>query len=370
MNLTIARRTLHEVLQTAGRAVSQHTSLPVLKNVALYAEGDTLRLSATDLELAITLEVAATVTAGGCLCVPAKTLAEIVAALPEGDVTLSAAEDLLTVKAGRSEYRVNGLSAEDFPALPEVGDAWAFSVPEGDLRTALKQTLYAASDDDTRPILTGVLVKVADGVLRLVATDTHRLACIPLVGAFPAAGSCIVPQRALGEVLRLLGDGEGVKVQADPNQIRFEVGRAALVSRLIEGQFPKFERVIPSSHTRLVTMDREDLLGALKRARIVAREAAAKDRVILTFDADSEGDCTLTISADGDGGRAEERLSCAWEGDPPTAPIAFNAGYLAEALGSLTEERVRLEMSEPLSPTILRGEGAVGLSVLMPMALQ
>jgi DNA polymerase-3 subunit beta len=368
MKLTVTRKELYEGLQIVGRAVSTQTTLPVLKNVLIQPGDGVIKLSATDLELGVEVLVPASVTEGGSLTVPAKTFSEIIAALPEADVSLAADDhENLVICCRRSEYRIHGLTAEDFPSLPEVGGSVSLQVPQAQMKEMIRQTAIAASDDDTRPILTGICAMLQGGKLRLIATDTHRLAVRTApVGEEAAETTVIIPARAMNELLRVLGEDPDAKlaVRIDTNQILFKTERVTLVSRLIEGQFPRYERVIPSGHTRRLTIPREDFQSSLRRARIVARDAAAKDRVVL----EAEGE-SLTITAEGDGGKAHEDFEIAREGDPIS--IAFNVTYLLEVLGVLDCEGVYLELTEPLAPAVLRPvDGDDYLMVVMPMQVQ
>jgi len=368
MKLTVARKELYEGLQIVGRAVSSQTTLPVLKNVLIEPGTDAIKLSATDLELGVEVRVSANIQEGGSLTIPAKTFSEIVAALPEADVSLAADEkDSLVICCRRSEYRMHGLTAEDFPALPEVGGSVSVQLPQPLMKEMIKQTALAASDDDTRPILTGICFSIQDGLLRLAATDTHRLA-VRTAKVTESAGdtTVIVPVRAMNELIRVLADDPTamLDIRIDQNQILFRTERVTLVSRLIEGQFPKYERVIPASHTRRLTIQRDELQSSLRRARIVARDAAAKDRVVLA----TEGE-NLVITAEGEEGRAHEEFEIAREGDEIS--IAFNVNYVLEVLGVLDCAGIFLELTEPLSPAVVRPvDGDDYLMVIMPMQVQ
>jgi DNA polymerase-3 subunit beta len=368
MKLIVTRKELYEGLQIVSRAVSAHTSLPVLKNVLIEPGTDAIKLSATDLELGVEVLVPAKVQEGGSLTVPARTFSEMVAALPEADVSLAADDrDNLILVCRRSEYRINGLTAEDFPALPEVGGSVALQVPQKLMKEMIRQTVLAASDDDTRPILTGICLVLQEKQLRLIATDTHRLA-VRTAGVNEASGdtTVIIPSRALNELSRVLSEAEDalLHVRVDQNQILFKTERVTLVSRLIEGQFPKYERVIPGSHSRRLTIQRDEFQSALRRARIVARDSSAKDRVVLA----TEGE-NLVLSAEGEEGKAHDEFEVAREGDDIS--IAFNASYLLDVLGVLDCEGIYLEMTEPLSPAVVRPvDGDDYLMVVMPMQVQ
>lgn len=378
MNLTVTRKALLEGLQIVSRAVSHASSLPVLKNVLIEAgmssilddgpQEGLLRLAATDLELGVEYIVPCRITQPGSLTVPAKTFAELVNSLPEADITLAVnVEDRLDITCRASAYTQQGLPAEDMPALPTVEATGDLVLPQPTLKRMLKEVLFAVSDDDTRPILTGVLLRVENGKLTLVATDTHRLA----VTSFPVdpalSASMIIPARALTEMLKPLSDDPERMVTVrvgNENQVEFRTERLKLISRLIEGSFPKYERVIPSKYSRRWTIERDSFQSCLKRASIVAREAAAKDRVILATDGER-----LTISATGEDGEAHEEMEIAREGDELS--IAFNVQYLQQALASMQSEGVFLEATESLSAAILRPlDNPDHLVTLMPMQVQ
>jgi DNA polymerase III subunit beta len=368
MKVTCERRELHEGLQTVARAVSGRSSLPILGNVLLDPGTDALRLAATDLELGIERLVPARVAEAGQITLPARTLSEIVNVLPDAEVTIAAdaaAGDVI-ITCRRSEYRIHGLPAEEFPVLPEVGADAAFTLPERELRDMIRQTTLAASTEDTRPILTGAYTLLEERTLTMVATDTHRLAYRQgTVTEASGEVAAIIPARALGELSRVLdaGNDQPVQVRVDKNQVHFRTERATVVSRLIEGQFPKYEKVIPSQHTRKLTIPKEELLQAIRRVEVVARDNA--HRVVFR----TAGELlTLTAEA-GDLGRAFEEVEVIREGDD--IQIAFNARYVMDVLSVLDSEGLYLEMTEPLRPAVVRPvEGPNYLMVIMPMSLQ
>jgi DNA polymerase-3 subunit beta len=240
------------------------------------------------------------------------------------------------------------------------------SVPQGQLAEVLRQTVFAASKDETRPILTGALFSFADGNMQIVATDTYRLAMRKTViaGGFEGTRTAIVSVRALNELLRVLSADKDdlVNVAVTDNQAEFEVGHVRIGSRLIEGQFPNFEKVIPDSHEKRVTLVAEDFEQALRRALIVAREDAY--RVVLR----AEGQA-LQISAESqDVGKVSEEMACRLDGEP--AEIAFNCRYLLEVLEAIGTEEINLDLSGPLNPGMLRAQGVDDyLYVLMPMQI-
>lgn len=366
MKVTCERRDLHEGLQTVARAVSSRSSLPILGNVLLEPETDTLRLAATDLELGIERRVPARVGEAGPITLPAKTLSEIVGVLPEAEVTIAAdstGDVVLTCR--RSEYRLHGLPAEEFPVLPEVGAEATFTLPEGELGKMIRQTIFAAASEDTRPILTGVYTVLDDKSLLMVSTDTHRLA-LRRGAVTEASGevAAIIPARALQELSRgLEPDSEQpIQVRLDRNQVQFRSERLAVVSRLIEGQFPKYEKVVPSEHTRKLTIQKDEFQQAVRRAAVVAQHN--NHRVIMRTTGEM-----LTLTAEGDMGQAHEEVEVIREGDD--IQIAFNARYVLDVLGVIDSEGLYLEMTEPLRPAVMRPVGGPEyLMVIMPMSLQ
>ena len=372
------RKDLLEAVQIVGHAVSGRSSLPILSHILIQAEGDGLRLVATDLELGISCRIPASISEVGALTAPARTLTEVLANLPDkGEVALSVDKShTVRVNCQKSDYKILGLPAEDYPSLPEVPDTVSFSIPQARLREMIRHTLFAVSTDETRAILTGVLLVFDGESLRLVATDTHRLASISSgIVAGNGSQNAIVPSRAMNELTRLLTDAEGdVKVILSNNQVQFDLpGEAGIqiVSRLIEGQFPNFQRVIPTLYTRRLTIPSEQLLRATRRASIVARENS--NRVILRTQEDK-----LVLTAESQTvGNAYEEVEVEKLGDD--IQVAFNSKYLLDVLSVVDTENVYLDLTEPLKPGVVRpapAQQAEGqeeapapdyLCVLMPM---
>ncbi len=375
------RKDLFEAVQTVGHAVSGRSSLPILSHILIQAEDNGLRLIATDLELGISCRIPARIEEGGALTAPARTLTEVLGNLPDkSDVALSVDKShTVRVHCERSDYKILGLPAEEYPQLPEVKDTVGFSIPQAKLKEMIRHTLFAVSTDETRQILTGILIVFDGETLKFVATDTHRLAVkTATITAGRGSQNAIVPARAMNELTRLLTEGEGdVEVTLSNNQIQFSLpGEAGvqIVSRLIEGQFPNYQRVIPSAYQKRLAIPVQQLLRAVRRASIVARENA--NRVILKADDDK-----LVLTAESQiVGNAYEEVEVVREGDD--VEIAFNAKYLLDVLSVLEEDGLHLELTEPLKPGVLRpvptapkeGEPAADLTpdylcVLMPMQI-
>ncbi|MEP6757393.1 MAG: DNA polymerase III subunit beta [Chthonomonadales bacterium] len=370
------RKDLHEGVQAVGHAVSGRSSLPILSHILIKSGENCLELLASDTELSMSLSIPATILQSGNLTVPGKLLAELTGSL--GDNNISVSVDLshsIRVVSGKSDYKLLGLPAEDYPSIPTVRDDNKFSVPQKLLKDMIRKTIFAVSTDEARAILTGVLMIQSEGTLKLVSTDTHRLAMRSApVGVYNGTCSVIVPSRTLNELSRLLSDAPGeVTVTATSNQIMFETPGSdttravTLTSNLIQGQFPNFERVIPTTHTRLLTMQAEPFTRAVKRAAIVARNNA--HRIVLRSEDDH-----LSITAESTmEGAAYEQVEAVMEGDP--VEMAFNAKYMIDVLNVLDTEGLYLEMTDALKPGVLRPsvekpeeEGSY-LCILMPMQI-
>ncbi len=372
MKVICNRGVLHEALQHVGRVVSGRTTLPILSNVLLEAKGDRLKLVAYDMEIGAQSSVAIQAEEEGSITVPARVLSDVVASLPNATVEIQSRErSLLGLQCGRSQYTINGLPAEEYPALPEVSGEIAFEISQELMKDMIRTTVFAVSGDETRAILTGVLLrKEAEGGMKMVATDSYRLAlktappeAIQVQG--DGAWEAIIPARALQELNRMLDPAATetpVKVRASEQQILFEVGPYTLISRLIEGQFPNYQRLLQSETKWRVVVSRQDLLAAIKRAAIVARSEASK----LIF---RTGDGTLFISAESaDLGRAHEELAANLEGEE--LEIGFNAEYLTDVLAVMSSDNIVWELTGALSPGMIKGSDDPDyLYVVMPMQL-
>jgi len=368
LKATCPRDTLFEAMQVVARAVSGRTTLPILNNVLVDGAEDALRFVATDLELSIEASIPAQVEEDGALTAPARVFTEVVQNLPSADVTLAVDEaNTVALRCQKSEYAIRGLPPEEFSTLPEIEGGIEFAIPQDTMKAVIEQITLAASPDETRPMLTGALLRIADGEMTVVATDTHRLALRKLTGleGLPDAPvRAIVPARALNELARSLprDEDEPVKVQLGERLIQFSVPGLTIASRLIEGEFPNYEKVIPTDFDRKLTAKREELAIALRRALIVAREDA--NRVVLA----AEGDA-LRISADSqDVGHASEEVPVSLDGAP--IEIAFNARYLLDVVNAIAADDIEIELSGPLSPGAVRPLGEADyLYVLMPMQI-
>ena len=368
LNVSCPQAELHSRIQTVAHGVSGRSTQPVQNNIYMASAGGKLRLVATDLEF-ISLEatIDAAVADEGAVTVPARLITEVMGAAGGQDVSLQADErNTLTVTSASSRWEIRGMSAADFEMLPELVEPAELELPQGALESILSQTVFATSQDETRPILTGALFNIHSGGLEVVATDTYRLALRKMTAEIPLEEprSAIISSRALTEVLRVLdaGSDEPVRMALTDSQVAFSIGPVTVGSRLIEGQFPNYEKVLPDSTDRRVTVGRRDFAEALRHALIVAREDAY--RVVITGD-----DGAIRISADSqDVGHHEEQVAAELEGEKPE--IAFNARYLLDALDAVDEDQVVLELSQPLAPGTMKPVGSDDyLYVIMPMQI-
>jgi DNA polymerase-3 subunit beta len=359
------RDTLAETLAIAGRAVSSRGgALPILSGVRLEVAGDQLHVAGTDLDL--TIQAGTTVAAGedGVCVVPARLIVDIVRALEPGAVVIETDDDEARIASGRSQFAVRVLPADDFPRLPAAADkTGAVTLPAADLSEALRQVVRAASADDARPVLTGVLVAAEEGGLRLVATDSYRLAVRDLPGAhvLREGQKVLVPSRALAELQRLLGSAKEVTLRLAEHDVTFEVGDVRLTTRLIEGEFPNYRQLIPASYPNRLIISKDALLDAVKRVKLLVRDQTTPVRLAMRADG-----VELTVT-NPEEGKATEDVDAKYEGTEMT--VAFNPAYLSDGVEAITGDEVLLETLDALKPATLRATEASGeyLYLLMPV---
>lgn len=360
MKFRCERDVLVEALGTAARAVSGRGGLPGLSGVRAELQGDQLKLTGSDLDLTITVSVTVAGEADGAVVIPARLAQEIVRALEPGAVSLAADADELSISAGRSQFSIRLIAGDDFPRLNALeGDAVSLAASE--FSEALKQVVLAASNDDSRPILTGVQLSAEQGGLRMVATDSYRLAMRDLPGAsvLDEGQSVLIPSRALQELNRILGHSDQVLLRLGDREAAFEVGPITLNTRLIEGEFPNYRGLIPDNHPNVMTVQRDELLDALRRVKLLAREATP---VRLEMSADGLELAAVTQ----DVGTARETIEGTYEGTPLT--VAFNPQFLLEGVEVAASEQVTLSTIDELKPALVRiAENSEFLYLLMPV---
>jgi DNA polymerase-3 subunit beta len=357
VNVSVMQENLARGLSIVSRAVSTRSTLPVLGNVLIRTEDAGLKLTATNLEIGITYWVPGKIDTDGAITVPAKLLADIVAGLPSGDrVDLELqAGDTLRIRSGRFETHVKGIDAEEFPAIPTAGERPTTRIAQKVLRRALTETTFAAASDEARPILTGVLCKFEGDQLTLAAADNYRIAVKVVATLDPVEEtSIVVPARSLNELSRILSDVDDpvdVVLAPSKNQILFHLEGIDLVSRLIDGQFPNYQQVLPKGHTTRSVIDREELLKAVRLAALIASSAAN----IVKLGVGVDGEPGIVVTAAAEVGDNEGKVEATIEGDGTT--IAFNARYLMDVLQNVSTDQFALELNGPLSPGVFRPIG-------------
>lgn len=374
MKVTCLQESLAKSLQIAGRAVSPRTTLPILGNVLLRAEAGRLRIVATNLEIGIECWVgAAKVEDEGRITVPAKLFTDFVNSLPAGQIELSlnVRTKSVHIKSGPFEANLKGLDAEEFPIMPAMPDKAMTSVAQSVLRKMIHEVAFVAATDDSRPVLTGVLTTFEGGEMTMAAADPYRLSVRrgPLASPVAEKTEVIIPAKSLSEVERVLGDTDDAVdlfVTANRSQIIFHTSEVDLVSRVIEGQFPNYRQVIPTSSQTTVTVQRQELLNATRLASYFARDAAN----IVRFQIDPSSEPPLVVSANAaEVGDNTGRIDATVEGQAAT--IAFNSRFVQDALGSLSAAEVRLELGGPLAPGVVKvvGDEDAYLHVVMPLRI-
>lgn len=364
MKLRCERDNLLDALTTAGRASSGRSgATSVLPGIRLSLAGDRLEVTGTDQDLTISTEVAVAGLSDGVVVAPGRLLTDIVRAFEPGAVLVQGDEEELQVSAGRSQFVLRPYRPGDFPHLPAPSGA-SVSLSTAGLAEALRQVVRAASSEDTRPVLTGVLMAAEAEGLRLVATDSYRLAVKDLPGAKGVLGEgqkVLVPSRALSELQRLLGgEAEAVEVRLGSHDVRFAVGQVKLTTRLIEGEFPPYRQLIPFNYPNRLVITREAFLDAIRRVRLVARDATTPARISLRADT-----AQLSVITN-DWGQAVEEVDAKYEGAEMT--IAFNPQYLAEGVEAVSGEEVVLETIDALKPATLKPtDKADYVYLLMPV---
>ncbi|MBI2773058.1 MAG: DNA polymerase III subunit beta [Chloroflexi bacterium] len=374
MKVTCLQENLTRGLQVTGRGVSTRTTLPILGNVLLRTENGRLKLTATNLEVGINCWVAAKVDDEGSITVPAKLFTDFVNSLPPGPIELSLNVRTKTVhiRSGAYEANLKGLDAEEFPNIPGIPDRPTTKMSQSVLRRMIREVAFVAATDDSRPVLTGVLTTFEGDEVLMAAADPYRLSVRRdrLLAPVKEKLEAIIPAKSLFEVERILADSDDpVEIYITPNksQVIFHTEDVDLVSRVIEGQFPNYKQVIPSSSQTMVTVQREELLKATRLASYFARDAAN----IVRFQVDPTSDTPLVVSATAaEVGDNTGRIEATVQGQATT--IAFNSRFVQEALASLTAAEVKLELGGPLAPGVVRVVGDsedAYLHVVMPLRI-
>ena len=368
MRFTISREKLLEGLQAVTAAVPAKTTLPVLANLLVETTERGIRLSATDLDIAVSTEVAADVEAAGAITIPAKKLSEIARELPPSPVKIGASgEQRVTLECGRSKFKLLGLPRDEFPTFPAVRFNESWRVKSGELQKLIQHTSFAVSTEESRPILNGVLWELREDRMRMVATNGHRLAKmdLPVEASSAPPGDLIVPPKALDQVRRLFPAEEELEIARGENHLGFRSPFTSVFTRLVEGPYPNYEQVIPKDNDRICLADKASLTSALKRMSVIASDQT--HRIKMSFNA---GMLKFSVTTP-DLGEAQDELPVQYNGDQ--LDIGFNATYLLEILRYMPTEQVKLTFKAPERAATIEPEGwedgAKYLCLVMPLRL-
>ncbi len=367
MELVVRKNDLLRELQLFQGIVERKNTIPILANVLIEAKGQEVKFLATDLEVALRSACTATVETGGSVTLPAKKLYEIVKALPDTDVRIAEDKGGVKVAADRFDSRMQTLPREDFPTLPESSGAQVTTISRAGLREMVAKTQFAITGEDTRFFLNGALFVLKPDSMSLVATDGHRLALVTVARTGAAGESeeikAILPKKTLGELARLLSDGdEDIRYERGENHLFFRVGGRLLISRMIDGQFPAYERVIPKGNDKHLEFERDRLANAVKRVALLSSE---RSRAVKFQIAKGKVDVT---SSSPELGEAHETLVTDYAGAP--MQISFNAQYVLDFLTAVPTDVVSLELKDEVSQAVMHPVGAEGYEytyVIMPM---
>lgn len=372
MKLACEKKLFEEAVAAAARAINPRSPLPILSHLLIEATPGQVKLTATDLDVGMSIKVDSDVSVPGAVTCPAKLMGEIVSKLPPGRVELETlSEGRMLLSCGTSKFELSTLPAEEFPSLPSMDETSSAQLPQDSLKGVIRQVAVAAasSQDESRAVMTGISIGLNAGTLTLVATDGRRLACarksvqVPLIGE--ESLNVVVPARALIELSRLSSSDGDVSLSVGKSQAFFRFGNYALHCRLLEGRFPDYTKVVPTEFSKTCRIGREDFINGLRRMLVVAQEKRSPNLIRLRF-----SDDILHLSANTpDLGSGDERLPIVYQGEELT--IGFNGKYLVDGLTVLDCEEVQLDLQEETKSAVLRPLGDTSYDyVVMPVKLR
>jgi len=363
MKVVTQRDELAQKLGVVARAVSTRASVQILFGVLLRAEGGRLHLAATDMELSVRSSLDAQIEGEGSVVVPGRLLVDLVRLLPDNEVTIEyrAEESVVHVTSGPSTSTLHTYAADDFPRLPDLDAVGTFTVDRESLLDTVSRVARSASRDESRPVLTGILVRFEAGKLVMAATDSYRLSVkeTELSGEVPEL-EAIIPARALAELARIAQAGESVELGVHENQVVFAADDVWLTTRRIDGQFPNYKQLLPEAFEHDVTLPRNELLDVVRRVGVMVQRTSP---IQLRF---AEGELTVFARTQ-DVGEAKESLPVQFAGDP--LEIGFNAEFLREGIETMAEDEIRLRLISPLRPAVIEGGSDDPTYLIMPIRL-
>ncbi|MDI6892386.1 MAG: DNA polymerase III subunit beta [Actinomycetota bacterium] len=366
MEIKCVRENLLDGIQTVQKAVSTRTTLPILTSILFQTDEDKVTLSATNLEIAIECKVDANILSKGAVVVPARLIGDIIRNLPEAaiEITSSPSNNQLKILCGQAEFNIKTLPPEDFPRFPEIPTKSSYTVAGDLLIETVKQVTRAASHDETRPVLTGVLINITKDRLKMVATDSYRLAVreIGVKKGVEEKARVVIPARTLEEVIKIIPPKrKEIDITLTENQIIFNLGEVVLISRLIEGQFPNYQQLLPEDHKMRLEVDREKFAGAVKRVSLLALNNSPLKLSI-------KGSKMKISAQTAEVGLATEEIGVNKKGED--MDIALNAQFLMDGVTSVEGDAVVFEVLDPLKPGLIRSvAGGDFLYLIMPVRI-
>jgi len=363
LRITVTKDELAAKLGIVARGVSTRTTVLVLGGIQLRAEGGQLHLAATDMEVSLRSTVEAQVSGEGTVVVPGRLLLDIARSLPDSDVTIEhkPEEAVVVVTAGTANYRLHTYSSEDFPRLPDVDNSSLHAIDRDALVETVNRVGRSASRDESRPVLTGILVRFEPGKIVMAATDSYRLAVkeTPVEGTLPDL-EAIIPARALQELARIATGADEIQLGLQENHVVFGADGTWLTTRRIDGQFPNYRQLLPEQFEHELVLPREELLEVVRRVSLMAQRNSP---IRVRF---AEGEATVSAVTQ-DVGEARESLPAPYNGDP--MEIGFNAEFLRDGLDSVDSDSIKFKLISPLRPAVLEGESDDYVYLIMPIRL-
>lgn len=361
MKLQVTQENLAKALNSVARVANTRGTLPILANVVLKTVGTRLTIAATNLDIAITHYIGSKVAEEGSITVPARLMQDFVSSLPNGVIELKLDDYKLHITTDQYNSVINGISAEEFPVMPAISEGKSWRIPVKAFKKGLQQVLIAASSDEARPVLTGLYIHTADGSLYIAATDSYRLAEKEIMKTKEDI-NLLIPASSMQELLRLLGDtDEDIEVTNDDQQVLFKIGEVELVTRLIEGKYPDYRKLIPTTFSTEATLKRADFVNITKVSSLFARESAGS--VTIHLDPETNQVSIRSVASQLGENTANADAVITAEGD-----ITLNSRYLLDALGTLGGNEVKLCFNGKLEPCVLREADSVDYThVIMPL---
>ena len=360
MRISVLLEKFKKGLNAVDRIVASKNTLPILSNVLIKTEEGQVVLSATDLEIGINYYLGGKIEGEGSITVPGKVLGSFVNSLSEEKITLESTNGVLFAKTENSEANINGMAADEFPIIPKIIGKEVLEIDGGLLKTAISQVVFSASFDESRPVLTGVYFIVGDNMLKMVATDSYRLAEKTINIPTNHKASFIIPVKTIQELYRIITGGEKIKIVVSENQVMFLLPDMDITSRIIEGDYPDYEQIIPKNFKTHTSVPTAELANTIKTASFFARENANNIKITLY------PDHLLVEATSSQLGNFKSQIKCVVQGEENE--VSFNARYLLDALGGVDSAKVKIELIGKINPGVLRPDNGSGvIYIIMPL---